>query len=408
MDYLFSTGHLGQALLGQQSKMGAAAAALQPAQVLGRGVDEVSAELAEEYHVNPLMVHWDQITAEQSESNVDVSGDWNRFIRGRSQPFLMSGTTVTYFVPFEGDEELFGLQPSTFTTTSPEGRARDGELRFSFTGVDPSAEQVRGDLERNMGLIKRYIDWVNLEVEAFNKAVPAQARAAVEMRHQKILRDGAIVASLGVPMRRREHSPTTYVAPSIKRKPTALPSQSTASRRVSAPEPVLLSDEYDHILDIVRNMVLVMERSPQAFVKMAEEDLRQHFLVQLNGAYEGQATGETFNFEGKTDILVRESGRNVFIAECKFWHGSKALSTTVDQLLGYTSWRDTKTAIFVFNRGRELSKVLVQIPEILQSHPNFVRELPSGDETKFRVVLRHKDDPERELTLTVLVFEVPA
>jgi hypothetical protein len=38
---------------------------------------------------------------------------------------------------------------------------------------------------------------------------------------------------------------------------------------------------------------------------MREEDLRQHFLVQLNGQYEGQATGETFNFQGKTDILIR-------------------------------------------------------------------------------------------------------
>ena len=27
---------------------------------------------------------------------------------------------------------------------------------------------------------------------------------------------------------------------------------------------------------------------------MKEEDLRQHFLVQLNGQYDGEATGETF------------------------------------------------------------------------------------------------------------------
>src|SRR5260370_4966399 len=54
---------------------------------------------------------------------------------------------------------------------------------------------------------------------------------------------------------------------------------------------------------------------------MGEEDLRTHFLVQLNGVYEGQATGETFNFEGKTDILIRADGGNIFIAERKFWSG---------------------------------------------------------------------------------------
>jgi hypothetical protein len=59
---------------------------------------------------------------------------------------------------------------------------------------------------------------------------------------------------------------------------------------------------------------------------MKEEDLRQHFLVQLNGQYEGRATGETFNFEGKTDILIRAERKNIFIAECKFWDGPDSLT----------------------------------------------------------------------------------
>jgi hypothetical protein len=41
--------------------------------------------------------------------------------------------------------------------------------------------------------------------------------------------------------------------------------------------------EYEEILRIISNMVAVMERSPKAFRTMEEEDLRQHFLVQLNG-----------------------------------------------------------------------------------------------------------------------------
>ena len=42
-------------------------------------------------------------------------------------------------------------------------------------------------------------------------------------------------------------------------------------------------------------MVKVMERSPKAFHGLDEEGIRSHFLVQLNGHYEGQATDETFN-----------------------------------------------------------------------------------------------------------------
>ena len=84
--------------------------------------------------------------------------------------------------------------------------------------------------------------------------------------------------------------------------------------------------EYEEILRMMQSMAQVMELSPHVFETLGEEDLRTHFLVALNGQYEGQATGETFNFQGKTDILIRADGRNVFIAECKFWSGGKCRS----------------------------------------------------------------------------------
>jgi hypothetical protein len=84
-------------------------------------------------------------------------------------------------------------------------------------------------------------------------------------------------------------------------------------------------------------MSLVMERSPTVFENAREEDIRVHYLVQLNGQYHGKATGETFNHSGKTDILIRHENHNVFVAECKFWAGYKALKETTHQLLGYTT-----------------------------------------------------------------------
>ena len=157
----------------------------------------------------------------------------------------------------------------------------------------------------------------------------------------------------------------------------------------------------------MQSMTQVMELSPSAFQAVDEEALRSHFLVQLNGHYQGQATGETFNYEGKTDILIRSEGRNIFVAECKFWSGPKKLSETIDQLLGYSSWRDTKTAILVFNRNRDFSKVLAAIPEAVRSHPQYKRDLPGSTESSFRFQFANRDDRNRELFLTVLAFDVP-
>ena len=154
-------------------------------------------------------------------------------------------------------------------------------------------------------------------------------------------------------------------------------------------------------------MTRVMERSPAAFVRMREEVLRWHFLVQLNGHYEGQATGETFNYEGKTDILIRSEGKNIFIAECKYWGGPQKLTETINQLLGYTSWHDTKVAVIVFNRNQDFTNVLNSIKSTTKEHPNCKRELDQRSKTSFRFIFSHRDDTNREMILTVMAFDVP-
>jgi hypothetical protein len=173
-------------------------------------------------------------------------------------------------------------------------------------------------------------------------------------------------------------------------------------------EPFLEEATYKRILDLISQMATVIERSPQAFRTMGEEDIRFVLLVPLNTHYEGQASAEAFNFEGKTDILIKAEGKNIFIAECKFWRGPQSLRDALDQLLGYASWRDTKTALLIFNRQKNLTNVLGQIPQTMREHPNFRREDKYPSETGFRFVMHHRDDKSRELVVTVLVFEVPS
>lgn len=154
-------------------------------------------------------------------------------------------------------------------------------------------------------------------------------------------------------------------------------------------------------------MVRVMELSPHEFHEIGEEALRSHFLVQLNGAYKGLATGETFNFQGKTDILIRVDGKNVFIGECKFWKGTKALLETISQLLSYLSWRDTKAAVLVFNRNIDFSAVLAKIKDGVPKHPNYKRDEGAPDESTFRYVFAQPNDASREMILTVPAFDIP-
>ena len=399
-EQLFSTSQLSGALDNQHKKMEAQALALSPERVLGVSLPELVAELVGEFRVEPLALDLDGMTFDHEEVKVAVG-------RGYSGDLLYRpGIAITYYVPFTGESDLFKCRPSSFNSNPPRGMVRDDHVELRVESAQADHGAVKAQLEDAKRRLQEWIAFQRPDVDAFNAALPAWSEQAIALRTSNVRANQVLMASMGVPMRSRTDAPITYPAPAIRRKPSIRQGR-PASRAVASPEPVMLNDDYEHILRIIRNMARVIELSPSAFARMKEEDLRSHFLVHLNGHYEGSATGETFNFEGKTDILVKSEGRNVFIAECKFWNGPKVLGDTVDQLLGYTSWRDTKTAVLLFNRKRALSTVLDKIAPTVAAHPNYVRELEFGDETSFRFVMKHRDDADRHLTMTVLVFELP-
>ena len=74
----------------------------------------------------------------------------------------------------------------------------------------------------------------------------------------------------------------------------------------------------------------------------------------------------------------------MFIAECKFWNGEKQFLETIDQLLSYLSWRDTKAAVLIFNRNAKFSEVLKKIAESSPKHKFYKRALGNLDESTFR------------------------
>lgn len=347
----------------------------------------------------------DRIVVDQREVPIDVSQDRMRDIQDRSRPFHIPGTLIEVTVPFSGEASAFDIQP-THRLISPARAEVTGEaLLIAIEGVDLRTDAVRDKIERTLREVKHDLGWMRADAAAFNRQLPEVARQRIRRRREKLLADRRLVASLGFPLKERRDTARTFAPPEVQRKLT--PKMLAASKAPYRPEPALLSEDYDHILSVVRNMALVMERSPSAFAGMDEEALRTHFLVQLNGHYEGQASGETFNFKGKTDILIRVDGKNIFIAECKFWDGKSKFAATIDQLLRYFSWRDTKAAVIVFNRNRDFTRVVNAMSDAAKKHPNFKREVKQGGEAEFRYVFSHRDDANREMVLTVLAFDIP-
>ena len=61
----------------------------------------------------------------------------------------------------------------------------------------------------------------------------------------------------------------------------------------------------------------------------------------------------------------------------------------------------------VFNRNADFTGVLGKIAAATSEHANFKREVEKPGETMFRDVFGQPSDSNREVTLTVMAFNVP-
>ena len=406
MTMLFNKVRIFDVLESQRLKLKQEIQALDANYVLSASEEDLIHSLVDQLSLEVPTMDESGIHMDYGEADIDARRLPNRFALDRSRPLYIKGVQVTVTVPFDGDADFFFVQPQTFVWQDlPEATVSKSELKITYSRTDHDAAAIKRAYETAVGVLKRNLASLKTSVDEFNGQLEGQVRSAFRERKNKLLADAQMAEAIGIPMKRRLGVPVTYAVPVQRRRPKIERPPVTTGK--FQPEPVLPMEEYENILSIVRNMVQVMERSPKAFEGMGEEDLRTHFLVQLNGQYEGRATGETFNFQGRTDILIREEGRNVFIAECKFWKGEKALLETLDQLLSYLSWRDTKTAILVFNRNANFTEVLCKIAETVPTHKCFKRDLGKTGESSFRYAFHQPNDTNRELVASVLAFDIP-
>ena len=373
--------------------------------LLNTPLDKLCADIVEKYCIDIPALNRKETNVDPHEAEIDVRGNFRYIVDDQTKPAYVPGTEIEVSVPFVGDSEAFTIQPTTYSLNPPRGTVRNGMLFLSITGINLEDDQVRQDIDNQLDRIDNYLTSLRSSMDMLNSELDSIARQCITKRRDKLIADQKLVESLGFKLKERPDSPKTYVAPEVRRKiRPKLPDPSTSQDKL---ELILAETDYEHILGVIDNMAKVMERSPSAFRTMDEESLRWHFLVQLNGHYEGQATGETFNYEGKTDILIRSEGRNIFIAECKYWDGPKKLTETINQILGYSAWRDTKVAVIIFNRNKGFTKVLEVIKSTTNEHANCKRELDQPSESSYRFIFSHRDDVDRELTLTVVAFDVP-
>ncbi|MFB8347940.1 hypothetical protein [Streptomyces niveus] len=398
-DVLFSGGDLADTLNHQLNKIPNAVAAWNEDSLLSAPESDVCDELNDQFLVEPVVLDRGGLTTDSIEDVFIADHQFGEHVQVRQ-------TLATFSVPFTGDRQLLTLRTSTFNFNPPRASVRDTELKIYWTGGTgtQASDAVRQNLDKQLNDIEQWLGWGAAQVNAYNETARQKIATEVQARRARVLANRNLQASLGFPMRKRPDA-ATYTVP-IKRK-KIVPRQTAPASGPFRPEPTLDEAQYEAALSVLRNQRNQLERNPSTSAHLGEEQIRDLLLIGLNSQFEGRAAGEVFNKNGKTDILIREEDRHIFIGECKIWKGPKTITDTLDQLLGYLVWRDTKAALLLFIRTGNPTDVVAKAVAQFREHPNYKRDGQHATDERHDFFFHSDEDPNREIALAFLPFHLP-
>lgn len=382
-----------------------------PATRMNGGTDEELIEhFISKYELEPLHIHEDQAEADHKETKVDVSHDhFRRFIPDGSGPVMVKGDAISIRVPFTGDPELFKYTPSTRNYNPPRGRVNasgglGGTVTLSLALPSDTGDSDRFNrwIKEQLDGLKQYESWIRNDVTRFNNELRQHAQHAVTARRQQLEKQGSLFRKLSIPIRPRSDAPSPTPIPMPKKVVKPLPKSRPVEQEYG-----ISNEDYEYILKIIRQESRSFESTPATFAGLGEEALRDVVLAHLNGHFEGAAAGERFRKHGKTDICIEHENRAAFVAECKLWKGPKAFGEAIDQLLGYLTWRDTKTALVVWNKTvKDFANLQESVPKHLREHDRFVRMLDAAQAGEWRGVFCAVGDDAREIVVHVFIVDL--
>lgn len=362
------------------------------------------------YKMDTILLDFENASAHSYEKMIPAE----RFPQGY---FVFAGKSypknvIVIQIPYQGDITLIKYRPTTFLTwvnVFYDEINREGKfVRFEYIQFDDnSVEAVEREYQRDKDHLNRLVELLNQDIEQWNNNLETLVRQIFEERKQILLKRRNAQAQLSVPFRKKENIPQTFAIPTQDIRKKIEVKKPVVTEKGFKPDPTLDQATYNDILKTIYDLGRQMERLPSVYSGKEEEHLRDHFLMFLEPRYEGSATGETFNKKGKTDILLRYENSNVFVAECKYWGGKKKYLETIDQLLGYLTWRDSKAAVIKFVDNKDFTSVLKTVKEVTKDHPNYLGFVDEAGESWFNYRFHINGDRNREVKLAVILFHFP-
>ena len=379
------------------------------AYILNVNVDDYCNALKHKYILDIPEIHLSQVTAEAIEKDVPGSKfpgiefnivDPNKMIRVEA---------ILFHIPYTGNLELLEYSPNRRVLRSAEFEVdtRTNCIIIEVINFYKDPLRIKSSFEDASRNLQSNYHGIIEECKIFNSSLHNQIKQLVENRKSVLLKRNDTLSALGIPLKTREDTPKTFSVPSprLREKIIVKP---IVNEKSYQPEPTLDANSFKKICKIIFDVGRNLERMPSIYKGKSEEDIRDHIIMVLDPNFEyGSASGETFNKTGRTDILLKHDSSVVFVAECKYWKGESSFLKTIDQLLGYLTWRDSKVSVINFVRTAEFTGILDKIKSSIQTHPNYLGYLGESEESWFNYRFHINGDRNREIELAIISFHLP-
>ena len=408
---LFSKDELSKYLASMESQVDFEVDTIHEQQLLSLEESELTQQIISKVEVKPIEIYEDR--KEQECESVEFQRKSLKKPFGHTGDYLVpcSGLRITISIPYIGFYELWHMKPNKYQMNrKPYGfiRVKASEDRIGEINLyiecssDKEPDWVKKEVESKIEDLKFYINAQEQQIQQWNSELSQKISRRLSERKSQIEKRNNVAAVLGIPLKKKEGVPDFKPIKITKKVIKPLPEV-----KDSEPEYGIPNDDYEHILNVIRHENMAYETTPGTFRTLGEEDIRNIILAHLNVYFEGEAKGEAFRKNGKTDILIEHENRAAFVAECKLWGGEQVVLKTIDQLLGYVTWRDSKTSIILFNKNvAGFSGIQDKIDDIFTKHDNYISKSSGVNAGEWRYVFKSKDDEDRHLTIHVFMFNL--
>lgn len=358
--------------------------------------------LKNEFTIDPIVIG-EAKPSEPKETILERKNDWG-------QTFRQKVFEIFVTIPFEGNSDLFFCMPSSSTIVYLDKNATINRTNVTTTVIMQQLDENEyfAQVNKIIKTLQTNLPTIHAEIKPWNDGLETLIKNSLETRKGVVSKKFDFMEKIGLKVNPK--SSEFLVPPTVTKKVIPTPVSETSRTIAKEKIPILQQEIFNDIKEVLYNVGKAIERKPSIYKDKHEEDLRDIFLLFLETRYESATgVGEAFNKKGRTDILLKyaKDGTNLFVAECKFWRGQKKLIEAIDQLLGYLTHRDSKTALIFFVDQKEMTSIVDTIKTEITKHPNFRRHEKDTYEHSINYEFNLPDDSNKKIQMEVMLFHFP-